>query len=113
MRSTRLLKRDCVGSKMGAHPRMLRRARDFSIYILVGLGIAAIVFWFADRGVARDDFGKWSGFSIFSVILLGSVVANHRPSLRRASFWLPLLLLFALHVLGYVLILGSVRHWKM
>ena len=91
----------------------LRRAKDFTIYILVGLGATAVVIWFAGRGVPRDDFGKWSGFGIFSVILLGTVVANHRRSLRRASLWLPMLLLFALHVLGYVLILGSVRHWKM
>jgi hypothetical protein len=107
--NTRRQRRDSAGS---VSRTMRRRLIDFGLYIMVGLAVAVLVLWFADRRVPRDTFAKWGGLALFSAILLGTVVTNHRHALTRAAFWLSLAGLFTVHVIVSALVLVNVDNWK-
>ena len=91
---------------------MSRRVTDFVLYIVIGLTLGAVVLWFADRGVPRDDFGRWGGLALFGAILLGSVAANDRDALGRPAFLSVLGVLFAAHLAVFAIALRGVEHWK-
>jgi hypothetical protein len=40
----------------------VRRVRDFVIYILIGLAIAAGAFWSTNYNISEESFHKWGGY---------------------------------------------------
>lgn len=95
-----------------AEHRRYRKARDYVLYILIGLAVATGTIWVAETGVNPDQFMRWFGLAIFTTILFGAYLVDSRSLFRRRSFWVFTGLLLAIHVGLYSIALARVQSWK-
>jgi len=92
----------------------LKRARDFLLYIVVGITVGLSIAWYAWRsdGSGTELIGKWVGLAGETMILFGYAIRAHRRFVRRLSFWLVILALLGVHLSVFIVILSKVEHWK-
>jgi hypothetical protein len=92
----------------------LKRARDFALYIVVGVAVSLCIVWYALRsgGGGADPIGRWVGLAGTTLILFGYAIKAHSRLSRRLSFWAVILALLIVHVSAFIVILGKVEHWR-
>jgi ribose/xylose/arabinose/galactoside ABC-type transport system permease subunit len=84
------------------------RIRDFSAYIAVGLCLALVCLWFAER----DIDVKWLSLAIETCLVFGCTIGWLKRLWRRPSFWISLGVLFIVHLIAFGLVLQHVREWR-
>jgi len=102
-----------------------QRARDFVIYIMVGLAVAVGTVWygFHFKTHKTETLGKWIGFSGITAILFGYAIRAHWRALRQGWFWTvpcpsraalrEISLLFSVHLVGFIFVLRLTQHWPL
>jgi len=91
-----------------------KRARDFALYIMIGIAFCVGVVWysFASNGGGAELIGKWVGLAGTTLILFGYTIRSHRRFIRQLSFWLVMLALLVVHLSVFIIVLEKVEHWK-
>ena len=92
----------------------LKRARDFALYIVVGVAFCVGVVWysFTSNGGGTELIGKWVGLAGTTLILFGYAIRSHRRFISQLSFWLVMLALLVVHLSVFIIVLEKVEHWK-
>jgi hypothetical protein len=81
---------------------------DFSAYVVIGIGLVIATIWF----MPDESAWKWIGFTGMTLILFGYSVKDYWGFSRRLGFWLVIASLVAAHTLLFIVILSSVKSWK-
>jgi hypothetical protein len=87
-----------------------KRVRDYFIYIGIGIALVGFLIWSAGVDVSESTI-KWIGLAVETPILFGYAVADYRRSWKRPSFWLVIVGLLAVHLIGFAVVLAHVRSW--
>lgn len=85
-----------------------KRAVDFVLYISIGLALGLLCIAFAEY----DIDSKWLGLLFETCLVFGFVIAQQRKSWTRPLFWIVLLVLFAIHVLAWILLLRQISNLR-
>jgi len=85
------------------------RVRDFFLYIVIGVAVAALAILLgvhqAKTGQRPDLAFKWIAFALNTAFVFGSSVRATRPLLRKPTLWAVLAVLFLLHgIMGALVI---------
>lgn len=93
----------------------LKRLRDVSLYVLVGLAVVAAALLYAPYHRPGNDgiIDKWVGLTFNTLVLFGYTIRRSRSLWRIPSFWICLTALFAVHLLGFIWILLHVDTWRL
>lgn len=91
-----------------------QRAGDFAIYIAIALACAAGLVWYASTSGANgaDSLGRWGGLAVNTILLYGFVVRQSREVWHFYSFWLPLAVIFVVHIALFSIMLATVDTWR-
>jgi|HubBroStandDraft_4_1064222.scaffolds.fasta_scaffold34875_1 hypothetical protein len=77
------------------------RVRDFFLYIVIGVFVAALAILLgvhqAKTGQRPDLAFKWIAFALNTAFVFGSSLRATRPWLRQPKLWAVLAILFLLH----------------
>lgn len=91
-----------------------RRALDFVLYILLAVGLVALVLlvaaytdWFDN-----DRLVRWGGLAAHTAIVFGYAIRSRKPLLTQPSFWAVLLVLLAAHLGLLIYVLANAKEWK-
>lgn len=88
------------------------RARDYLIYISIGLALVGFVIWGASHwGPVHQSAIKWIGLAGTTPILFGYALSEYRPNWHQPRFWGVVLILLAAHLGAFALILSHVDRW--
>jgi hypothetical protein len=98
----------------GMRRMTLKRARDFAVYIAVGIvfGLAIVWYGFSSDRSGTEAIGKWVGLTGTTLILFGYAIRSHGRFISRLSFWLVILASLVVHLSVFIVILENVQRWK-
>jgi hypothetical protein len=90
------------------------RARDFLLYVLIGVVIALGVLWYAEHSDATgaESIGRWGGLTLNTLILYGYVINGSREFWRAWGFWLAATSVLILHLFVFAVIFQHTDHWS-
>jgi hypothetical protein len=91
----------------------MRRVRDLSIYILIGVVVATGGYWLALQKVPEDSLVRWGGLGMNTLALFGWVIKQYRRCWRNTVFWVTLGTLLIIHTAVFYLILKNVPQWRL
>lgn len=89
------------------------RIRDFVLYVLIALTLAALAIASAQFGVSHDAFIKWGGLAFMTALLFGYFISESPQYLREHRFWRLLVISLAVHLAVFAIILSLIREWKL
>lgn len=93
-------------------PRRTRRALDFVSYALIGIAIYGGLLWSLARGTQGELAGKSFGFGLFTLVLFGEALANHKKSFKYRRFWLVIIGLVVSHCTLIAGVLWHIEGWR-
>ena len=88
----------------------------FLLYLAVGMVAAlllGLVTWYTPASIRKNVSGGWIGLAIFTPMTFWIVARQYRRFWRRLSFWLTLVGILVLHLLGFTLLLRNFPEWRM
>jgi len=92
---------------------MANRLRDFSIYIAIGLLVAAIAWIIASTGLSLNVITKWGGLAVNTAAVYGYFIADSRSYFRRLAFWVMTSVALSMHLVVFAVVLTHVSQWKL
>jgi len=94
--------------------RLGRRFIDFAAYVLIATLLGGALIWVAEQGNDNTpaQIGKWGGLLANTALLFGTFAGHYKQPWRNHIFWSAAALMLAVHLLGWVVILQRVEHWK-
>lgn len=91
------------------HPKGHSRARDFVLYIAIGVGIAAAAMSLGFfRSIDPNSFGKWLGLAVVTALVLVDAIRINRRRWSDSRFWLLIVVFAALECCVGFFVLRSV-----
>lgn len=93
-------------------PRRTKRALDFVSYALIGIAMYGGLLWSLARGAKGELASKSFGFGLFTLVLFGEALANHKRSFKYQRFWLVVIGLVISHCALIAGVLWHIEGWK-
>ena len=84
------------------------RVRDFIAYLGIALSLCVLAILFAERNFDT----KWFFLVFETAITFGCAVGWNRHLWPLPVFWILILLLFAAHLLAFIILLQRIEQWR-
>jgi cation transport ATPase len=88
----------------------------FLMHLAIGLVAAllvGLVTWYTPDSIRKNISGGWIGLAVFTPTTFWIVARQYRNLWRRLSFWLTLVSILVIHLLGFTLVLRNFPEFRM
>ena len=90
---------------------------DLAIYVGVGLALAGFAVWYGVHSARTGASGqlplRWIGLAGATAVTFWYPVRRYRRYWGHLSFWLKVVALLAVHLLGYTVLLLRIPEWRL
>ena len=97
----------------GSKAHMGNRVRDFSVYIAIGLLVAATAWIVASTNLNLDVITRWGGLAANTALVYGYFIADSRSFFGQRAFWAVTSVALAVHLIIFAIVLTHVAQWKL
>ena len=88
---------------------MKHRIRDVFIEVAIAIALVCLILLYAAHGPRDSRLAfRWVGPVLFTAVAFGYPLQAFRPYWKRLAFWVPIGILFGLHLAGYVVLLRGI-----
>jgi apolipoprotein N-acyltransferase len=88
----------------------------FLLYIAIGLVLATcigLVAWYMPKSIGQTVSAGWVGLVIFTPLTFWIVIRQYRFLWRQSTFWLTLIAMLLMHLIGFTILLRSYPGWRL
>lgn len=87
--------------------------KDLLLYILISIGVVAMLVLIAHFHVSHAVFIRWGGLGLGTLILYGGFISHSRQLLNKWLFWVLTGAALILHLGLFITILSFATEWKL